>query len=788
MRRSERPPHGQLQGARCRHNGRLSLQSILPHLRCVRRLPDGSYLACCPCHDDDEPSLHLSETPDGTLLWHCFAGCSQEVVGNALRRLAGVDVEPASREPLGCTLDALARAKMLEPQRLREWHVGDGRRNGHPAVYIRYLNELGEVVSTQWRVSLTGDRFRRDGSPALYGLWRLGEFSGTNLWVCEGVSDTWTLWHANMPALGLPSASCDALLPDFWGIAQRFSNIYIIPDADSEGERLLQKLAQTCPPDLVERVKVVPLPAGCKEASDLWVQVQGDTERFKERLREALANAQPLSTGATGTTGATGATGATDDALTAVSFDTLPEESAPALVDGVVYAERITLLVGEAGIGKTTLLAEMVDCLLHGERLWGRIPLQPARVLWVGYDHSPKHIKHLMNAYFGERPRPNLYFVESDWQEPLIPETFSRWRALLEQLRPDLLVCDTLYDFFATPDELKNTLARDSIHLLRQLIGGTGCGVILTHHPSKLLAHHASARAASGAHAWATKVDVVLLMHYVPREGFPPDRFVRLTCVKNREGDSWQQVFERVGRRFRPAEEGNLPASEWDVVKSYLEMHEQAGYEELLNALLQAGFRMTLKALQHRVQRWSERGLLTTRREGFPAKTVIRLARVQLATPVSPVAPVSPVCHDSGATATPVAPDTPVAPVVPVAPVGHDSGATDDSEFEALLAQWTHSDDPFALEPHEVDALRRLWRKARQHDFPQVYLPTYGYTILQGHEAWLHALWDLAGTPAIKMAHQILDAGSSLPAPTSIPFPHSATVGADSPDSGGLRA
>jgi|TARA_R110001599_G_scaffold86900_4_gene232588 hypothetical protein len=34
-----------------------------------------SYVARCPAHEDNTPSLALRQTPDGRILLHCFAGC-----------------------------------------------------------------------------------------------------------------------------------------------------------------------------------------------------------------------------------------------------------------------------------------------------------------------------------------------------------------------------------------------------------------------------------------------------------------------------------------------------------------------------------------------------------------------------------------------------------------------------------------------------------------------------------------------------------------------------------------
>ena len=42
-----------------------------------------SYKARCPAHDDNSPSLSISDK-DGKTLFHCWSGCSQQEVMNAL--------------------------------------------------------------------------------------------------------------------------------------------------------------------------------------------------------------------------------------------------------------------------------------------------------------------------------------------------------------------------------------------------------------------------------------------------------------------------------------------------------------------------------------------------------------------------------------------------------------------------------------------------------------------------------------------------------------------------------
>jgi len=45
---------------------------ILPLLDKVKRKGDNSWLACCPAHDDKNPSLAVTEK-DGTVLLYCFS-------------------------------------------------------------------------------------------------------------------------------------------------------------------------------------------------------------------------------------------------------------------------------------------------------------------------------------------------------------------------------------------------------------------------------------------------------------------------------------------------------------------------------------------------------------------------------------------------------------------------------------------------------------------------------------------------------------------------------------------
>ena len=62
----------------------LNAESIAMSLDKPRRSGPGKYMACCPTHDDKNPSLAITDA-DGTTLIYCFAGCQQRDVIDALR-------------------------------------------------------------------------------------------------------------------------------------------------------------------------------------------------------------------------------------------------------------------------------------------------------------------------------------------------------------------------------------------------------------------------------------------------------------------------------------------------------------------------------------------------------------------------------------------------------------------------------------------------------------------------------------------------------------------------------
>ena len=65
------------------------IEVVLGKLQGVRKTGENQWLALCPCHDDQEPSLSVGIGDDQQLLLHCFSGCPWEATAAEVGLLNG---------------------------------------------------------------------------------------------------------------------------------------------------------------------------------------------------------------------------------------------------------------------------------------------------------------------------------------------------------------------------------------------------------------------------------------------------------------------------------------------------------------------------------------------------------------------------------------------------------------------------------------------------------------------------------------------------------------------------
>ena len=355
------------------------------------------YVACCPAHNDKEPSLTIWEDgPDRTGM-HCYGFCSQNAVLEAIG-LTWHDLYRDGKEskPLGgITLYDLAVDKHIHPHILDFLGVTDGHTHkGKRAVYIPYYTVDGKPYE-RYRIrtalkATDGSSWNTGDAPLIpYGLERLPAAREAGYLVnVEGESDCWTNWQFDIPTLGTPGISHFSKIQlDYLKGIERF---YIIQEPPSEEDRLARRDPGK---EFVDKTYKHVLTIGYKGAVyvvDLYKQYgvkdpnelyKRDPQAYKANFEEALRRAQMLS-----------------------PVQILPETSeACDLMEEVipplrwivhdVIPEGMTLLGGKQKIGKSWFILALALALAFGGIFLNTIRVERCEVLYLALEDNKRRLQ-----------------------------------------------------------------------------------------------------------------------------------------------------------------------------------------------------------------------------------------------------------------------------------------------------------------------------------------------------------------------------------------------------------
>jgi len=742
------------------------LERILPHLdkrkMRVRATKDGKHvMARCPFHDDDEPSLSLT-LRNGKLLTHCFV-CGN--VYDRLLELAGIKSttarpiaprrnrqQPATAQAQPLTLAALADAKRLDAEKLIAWHVRELPDGG---IEILYLTREGELHAVQYRCALEGDnrfKWRKGDTAILYGLWRLCEWTGSDtLYLCEGTSDTWTLWHADLPALGIPSAS--TWKSEWWREVEGFPRIVLIADADDAGAGLAQKLAETCPDSLRERVHVLRLPDGIKDANELWQQLDADAERFKEAL--AGCAVEPVYHFITLNT---------PDKV--INWQAEPIDLAEAtprpvewLVKDLIPARHATNLYGDSGTGKSLIALYLALCVIEGIPFLNFPTTKRGKVLYLDLEldaeiHTLRWWAIARGAGYTTPPK-GLRYVR--WTQGLIGHEGELWE-LIEQEQPALLIVDSFGKATGKP------LDPDLAIALYNLFDALPVPVLVIDHTAKPNPEIPAESAREYGTVYkrhyarsAVQVDLqgsehghigVILRHQKSNFGrLAPE--IPLTLAFLEEDGVMLEVRLQYGGQAVQAN-AELFGRRGEVVRFLTERQEATPKEIVEGTEIPQGSVYRLLAQLERD------GVIEAVPDAYPKRYRLRGDFITLSPPIKADKVINCAGDESSNTAEPL-PDLP-AVFQNRTPLVWD-----------LIDDWLQSasnpEDPYGLEPAELDAIRVMLAYAEARGFPS--LEVDGYTIRGDMAGWIQAAKDLRGLPAVALATRLLQALDTVGTPTA---------------------
>lgn len=269
-------------------------------LSSIRWSGERAFTACCPAHEDGEPSLSVKLAEDGKCLTNCHAGCKFEAIA-AATNIPISDFFPPKEKKRGrkkatelITLADLAKAKHFEVPFLNELGVYDYP-NERGGVLIAYADEDGNLTRRQRRRTAikakdgcewTGPK---DDKPVPYGLWRLDDARKRGfLVICEGETDCWALWAHGWPALGLPGGTNVGCLHAVH--LREIAKVYVVQEPDRTGGELPERLAGRLKEvgfkgDLL----ALKMPPGAKDPCDLHI-----AGTFEQEFQWSFENAQPV--------------------------------------------------------------------------------------------------------------------------------------------------------------------------------------------------------------------------------------------------------------------------------------------------------------------------------------------------------------------------------------------------------------------------------------------------------------------------------------------------------------
>lgn len=280
------------------------------------------------------------------------------------------------------TVAELAAAKALPAKLLAECGVADLPGGG---VSIDYLDADGNFLFHRKR-GVPGDsqRFRQPAKTplAVYGAWRLADRDGSaRLYICEGESDSWTMWHHGLAALGLPGSGLAGALAasHLAGV----TDLVVLPDNDAGGKAFAEGVAKR-----LEKIKyagraiVVHLPDGVKDVNDLH---RLDTKGFRKALAGLECYATPIRLRAEPS-----GENANARTLKLTACETLTMRPTRWLVPDFIPRGGLTVIAGDGGEGKSAITLHLAAMVGRGEPCLGLNydPPPPARVILAGCEDA----------------------------------------------------------------------------------------------------------------------------------------------------------------------------------------------------------------------------------------------------------------------------------------------------------------------------------------------------------------------------------------------------------------
>jgi hypothetical protein len=402
------------------------------------------FMAICPAHRDVRPSLHVT-IKDGATLVHCFAGCTQDAVIDALRNRGLWPEQPNARN------ESRKEAKRQAGEIVAKYDyiTADGKL-AHQTLRLEpksFRQRRPAPESGLWIWGLTAGEYMRMGAAkdwlpfresrfsefpiererATFGaanlvLYRLPDVikvvaDGATIFICEGEKDA-----DNIAALGFVATTC-AMGAGKWRAeyneSLRGADVALLPHNDEPGRAHAEHVAAELH-GVAKRVRLLDIaeywPCGAGQDISDWLASGGTADKLKA-LVEALPDWQP-----------SGDKKPNVAPLTAIEFLSLEIPRREIIMSPWLPEKGTVMIYSPRGVGKTLLGLTSAYAIAAGANFLGFQIERPRKILYLDGEMPAQTMQERLAAIIGG-------FLE----EPPTPEHF---RILLSDLAefglPDL--------------------------------------------------------------------------------------------------------------------------------------------------------------------------------------------------------------------------------------------------------------------------------------------------------------------------------------------------------------
>lgn len=454
---------------------------VLSHLDHVERRGQ-QWIARCPAHDDNSPSLAITNGTDGRVLIKCYAGCTTEDVliraGIGMREL--FPPKPEREESPYAT-----RPQVVTDH--YDYTDADGRvlfqvrRYENPKTFRQYRPD----GKGGWVAGLDGTE------PVLFNLPNVIEAValGKRVYICEGEKDALNLINDGLAATTAPMGA-GKWRDSMSEVLRDAPDVVILPDNDEPGRQHAALTANSLVGHGVT-VRIVPLP-GLPEKGDVsdWLDAGGDYDTL-EGLVQATRPA------------------AIDPALrkswrlSEVLADLDIMRAPTAIIPRLAWKGRSTLLAASIKTGKSTLVGFLATQVSQGG-FFLNAKCEQGTVLIVGLEEGLGDLARRLRDFDADPYRVHIM----DRVTGTATERIESIRAVVAHITPTLVIVDTLTAYGMGIVEDENSSAQ-----MQPLVQGLSNMAHLANSYAMILVHHNNkAGSFRGSSAIGGAVDVIVEM------------------------------------------------------------------------------------------------------------------------------------------------------------------------------------------------------------------------------------------------------------------------------------